>query len=797
MFLGITFIAKAYDLERDGIYYVITHEDEDLYDYFNYEGPHENFPRDEDGNWMFGDPNNGTVGVTSGDVSYTGYVSIPDCIEIHRLYGFTANVTSIQKYAFTNRTGLTGISMAAIDSIYAAAFYGCSGLTQVNFSGDETFIGDHAFAYCSSLTSITIPDGVVRLDTECFWKCSNLSTVVLGAGLTSMGVRVFTDCSSLSSITCMALIPPSITNSTFSNYNATLYVPASSLDAYKNANYWKNFTNIRALAYDFYTDGFYYKKTGANTVEVVNKGSGNTYSGNIYIPSSVYYNGTTYSVTGIGSQAFLSCSNLGTVSLSSTITYLGDRSFMRSNISRIVIPSNVTSIKSYAFYDCTSLDYVSLANGLTEIGSFAFSHCAALQNITIPRTVNNLSGTAFTYNTAMTNIYVNSANTHYTSKNGVVFTIDGKKLVAYPCGKGTSYTVPSGTEVIGTNSFRGSYALQSIIFPSTLKTVENAAFLDNTSITSLTFPYGVTRIENSAMQNCGSLNTVQLPSTLTYLGYYAFLYCSRLQNVIVKAKTPPVCQVEWDEYEDEYMLPFQQTHFNNTALEVPASSYSAYQNASVWKEFTSITGVDFDDEVVDLSLNVALNVDGGTINFTTESDYPWVVMGNEDRLYARSGNAGVANSISQVKAVVTLTQTRILDFEFQAYGEGSTTFWDKCSFLIDDVEQFSYGAHPVGWDFYSVYLSPGTHTLIWSYQKDGSVNPSGDYFALDNVGFRTVLYGDVDNDGQVNINDLTKLIDYLISLNTQGINFAAADVNGDGDINISDITALIDMLLRG
>ena len=78
MFLGITFIAKAYDLERDGIYYVITHEDEDLYDYFNYEGPHENFPRDEDGNWMFGDPNNGTVGVTNGEVSYTGYVSIPD-----------------------------------------------------------------------------------------------------------------------------------------------------------------------------------------------------------------------------------------------------------------------------------------------------------------------------------------------------------------------------------------------------------------------------------------------------------------------------------------------------------------------------------------------------------------------------------------------------------------------------------------------------------------------------------------------------------------------------------------------
>ncbi len=57
--------------------------------------------------------------------------------------------------------------------------------------------------------------------------------------------------------------------------------------------------------------------------------------------------------------------------------------------------------------------------------------------------------------------------------------------------------------------------------------------------------------------------------------------------------------------------------------------------------------------------------------------------------------------------------------------------------------------------------------------------------------------GDVDNDGEVNISDVTALIDYLLSGNAEGLNLQAADVDGDTDINISDVTALIDKLLSG
>ena len=59
------------------------------------------------------------------------------------------------------------------------------------------------------------------------------------------------------------------------------------------------------------------------------------------------------------------------------------------------------------------------------------------------------------------------------------------------------------------------------------------------------------------------------------------------------------------------------------------------------------------------------------------------------------------------------------------------------------------------------------------------------------------LFGDVNNDGNVKINDVTALIDYLLSGDDTGINLDAADVNEDGFVRINDVTALIDYLLGG
>ena len=69
------------------------------------------------------------------------------------------------------------------------------------------------------------------------------------------------------------------------------------------------------------------------------------------------------------------------------------------------------------------------------------------------------------------------------------------------------------------------------------------------------------------------------------------------------------------------------------------------------------------------------------------------------------------------------------------------------------------------------------------------------YFSND--GSTTPVYqkGDVNMDGQVNIADVTALIDYLLSGDATNINVEAANVNEDDAVNIADVTALIDMLL--
>ena len=166
------------------------------------------------------------------------------------------------------------------------------------------------------------------------------------------------------------------------------------------------------------------------------------------------------------------------------------------------------------------------------------------------------------------------------------------------------------------------------------------------------------------------------------------------------------------------------------------------------------------------------------------------------RTFAQSGNAGVASSTSEMISIVKVDVLSRLSFDFKAWGEGSSTAWDKCEFLIDGVSQFAYGARQNDWETYTMEVTPGTHTLTWRYTKDSSVNPTGDYFAVDNLTIHTLeKRGDVDADGDVNISDVTALIDYLLSGNASGIFLANADCDLDGSVGVADVSALIDYLL--
>ncbi len=137
-------------------------------------------------------------------------------------------VTSIGVYAFVGCSSLSSITIPnSVTSIEACAFYRCSSLTSIAIPNSVTSIGNQAFSRCSSLTTITIPNSVISIGDEAFYSCLSLTTVI-----------------------CKAIEVPELGSSVFKKEplsNATLYVPAQSLDDYKAAEQWKDFGTILPL----------------------------------------------------------------------------------------------------------------------------------------------------------------------------------------------------------------------------------------------------------------------------------------------------------------------------------------------------------------------------------------------------------------------------------------------------------------------------------------------------------------------------------------------------------------------
>ena len=124
-------------------------------------------------------------------------------------------------------------------------------MTELTLPNSITSIGVGVFQGCSGLTELTLPNSVMSIGRSAFGGCSGLTELTLSNSVTSIGGYAFAYCCGLVKITSLAEIPPVCGFKVFNGVNKTnceLIVPEGSVAAYKQAEVWNEFSNIRGFS---------------------------------------------------------------------------------------------------------------------------------------------------------------------------------------------------------------------------------------------------------------------------------------------------------------------------------------------------------------------------------------------------------------------------------------------------------------------------------------------------------------------------------------------------------------------
>jgi len=158
---------------------------------------------------------------------------------------FPIGLTDIGKEAFEGNRALTAIDLpSALKSIGERAFKNCRALTSVSLPGACTTVEKEAFRECTALASIELNDGLTTLGDNALRETA-ITTLVLPETISRIGKKVAEKCKSLARIECRAVLPPTLDG--VSNNKVELYVPETSVGAYRSAKNWKSFKTILSL----------------------------------------------------------------------------------------------------------------------------------------------------------------------------------------------------------------------------------------------------------------------------------------------------------------------------------------------------------------------------------------------------------------------------------------------------------------------------------------------------------------------------------------------------------------------
>lgn len=304
------------------------------------------------------------------------------------------SVTEIGGAVFENCIRLTSVTIGnSVTEIGGSAFKGCKGLTTVTIPNSVTYIGQAAFSGCTGLSSVTIGNSVTEIGFEVFEGCIGLTSVTIGNSVSLIGNRSFKGCKGLTSVTipnsvsiiagysfseCTGLkkvyslnpVPPVIRGYAFSSYDAGLFVPQGSLSAYKSAEGWSDFSNIKEFQVTVKAESISLNKQSANLM------IGDTLSLTAKVlpenvsTKTVVWSSNNPDVASVNGEGLVTALTAGTALISATTT---DGTVLSDSATIVVSTPTSSPSLSVGNYLCANGDIVTVALSLAnkqEIGGF-------------------------------------------------------------------------------------------------------------------------------------------------------------------------------------------------------------------------------------------------------------------------------------------------------------------------------------------------------------------------------------------------------------------------------------------
>ena len=626
---------------------------------------------------------------------------------------------------------------SGITSIGSRVFENCTSLTSITIPNSVTRIDSRAFSDCTSLTSITIPDSVTRIGEFTFSGCESLKSITIPDSVTRIGEFTFSGCESLKSIT----IPDGIEwicQHTFARCTSltSVIIPDSVTSIDTSA--FSDCTSLKSI-------------TIPDSVTSIDSSAFKDCKSltSIKIPDSV---------TSIESSTFENCTSLTSIKIPDSVTSIESSTFENcTSLTSIAIPNSVTSIESSAFYGCKSLTSVTIPDSVTSIGDYTFDYCTSLASVTIPDSVTRIGEGAFG-STSLTSI---------TIPDGVTSIGD---FTFASCTSLTSITIPDSVTSIGEGAFRDCTNLTSITIPDSVASIEKRAFRDCTNLTSITIPDSIASIGESTFENCTSLTSITIPNSVTSIGDYTFNNCKSLTIITIPDSVTSI---------GDYTF---RNCTSLTSITIPDSVTSIGECAFMYCENLTIYG--YKNTAAE---EYALNNGFGFINLAEERtltdkatsiSVSGVVNSNADLNVSKLENTyekSVATyDITLQKDGIAIQPDGAITIKIPSDVKDCKVMWLKDDGTAEDMNaEYTDGCYVFTTNHLSVYA------LVQNKQY---------------------LKGDANQDGIVNVNDVTYLQMHIAgNKNTDGSAFIdetnkqlfdCVDINKDGKLSVADVTAL-------